>query len=243
MAAAAPPRSSAVVFTALRAMKDDFRAMLFIEFERLMRAGGMIAPRKVVALSFFHMRREVSIILDGELIGIQRLGVGYILTDLLRDDIQAKIVRVKDSWFSADVRGRADVNLIQGIFDVAIGKFLHATDDKVDDAGPVETRGMCIVCMENVAELVYLPCGHAISCRKCYDTMAEAARGSWMNRYVLCPVCRARVTNTEPFTPEQRLTLLEGGEVRHSRDGPIFMQADAKRSFSVMGDVYVPGFA
>jgi len=241
MAAAAPPRSSAVVLTALRAMKDDFRAMLFDEFERLMRAGRMIALRKVIALSFFHMRREVSSILDGELMRIERLGVGYILTDQLRDDIQAKIVRVKDSWVSADERGRADINLIQGIFDVAIGKFLHATDDKVDDAGPVETRGMCIVCMENVAELVYLPCGHACSCRECHDKMAEAARRNWT--YVVCPLCRARVTNTEPFTSEQRLTLLEGGEVRHSRDGQIFMQADAKRSFSVMGDVYVPGFA
>lgn len=243
MAAAAHPRSSAVVLTTLWEMKDDFRSMLFVEFERLMRAEGMIASRKVVALSFFHMRREVSSILDGELIGIERLGVTYLLTDLLRDDIQAKIVRVKDAWFSADVRGRADINLIQGIFDVAIGKFLHATDVKVDDAVTVETRGMCVVCMENVAELVYLPCGHAISCRQCYDTMADAARGRWTNRDVICPVCRARVTNTEPFTPEQRLTLLKGGEVRHSRDGLVFVQADAKRSFCLMGSVYIPGFA
>jgi Zinc finger, C3HC4 type (RING finger) len=240
MAAAAPPRSSAVVLTALRAMKDDFRAMLFIEFERLMCAGRMIPLRKVVALSFFHMRREVSSILDGELIGIERLGVTYLLTDLLRDDIQAKIVGVNDAWFSADVRGRADIDLIQGIFDVAIGKFLHATDDKVDDAGPDETRGMCIVCMDSVAELVYLPCGHACSCRACYDIMVDAA-GLW--GIVECPACRERVRDTEPFTSEQRLKLLAGDEVHHSRGSRIFVQADAKRSFSVMGDVYIPGFA
>lgn len=241
MAAEAHPRSHAVVLTVLREMKHDFRALLFVEFDRLMRIVDSDVSRKVVALGCFHMRREVSRILDAELIGIQLLGVGYLLTDLLRNDIQSKIVGVKDAWFAAEVRGRADVNLIGGLFDVVIAKFLRATDDRVDD--PADPRGMCIVCMDHVAELVYLPCGHACSCRACYEIMVDHARGGWMNRRVTCPVCRARVTDTEPFTPEQRLTLLGGGEVRHSRDGLIFLQADAKRSFSVMGGVYIPGFA
>lgn len=237
MAAAADhPRSSVVVLAALQNMKDAFRGAIFDEFDRLMRERRLDASHEGAALVFFHMRRELSGILDEYVIRTQALGVDYCLTDVLRDEIRRRILDVLNAWVAADVREEDDVALIQRLFERTITRFMIATYDTVADA--VNARGICMVCLDHQVELVFLPCGHACSCRACYNGLVQSNYGR-----ASCPECRNIVMDTEAFTQAQRLALSAGGDARHSLGAPIFMQAEAKRSFCVMGNVIVPGLS
>jgi ferredoxin len=235
-AAADHPRSSVVVLAALHNMKDSFRGAIFDEFDRLMLERSLDASREGVALGFFHMRRELCSILDEYVIRIQALGVDYHLTDVLRDEIRLRTIGVQNAWFSADVRVQEDIGLIQRLFEVTLTRFMIATYDTVADAA--DPKGICMVCLDHQVELVFLPCGHACSCRACYTGLRDSNYGR-----PKCPACRERVTDTEAFTQTQRLALSAGGDARHSRGSPIFMQAHVKRSFCVMGNVIVPGLS
>ncbi|MBA43021.1 MAG: hypothetical protein CMF62_03315 [Magnetococcales bacterium] len=46
----------------------------------------------------------------------------------------------------------------------------------------------CTYCMENEKSIVFLPCGHCVSCEECYDMSKDK-----MNS---CPICRKAVTST-----------------------------------------------
>lgn len=232
------PRSSVVVLLALQRMKLEFRDEFFLVFntfmqERIVHEGG---SRELDALGVFRMRRELSIILDEYVIRIQGFGVGYNLTDALRNEIHQRITGVYDAWCAADVRAQADIRLIQNLVEAITTEFMITTYNVVVvDTG--DQKGHCIICLDHWAEIIFLPCGHACICAACYPAYVAA------NVVLKCSSCREIVRGTEPLSQRQILSLLAGGQARHSRHGPIFIQADAKRSFCVMGNVHIPGLS
>lgn len=223
-------RSSSVVLQTLDVMKSDFRRELFVYFNLLM---GMSGDNQARALSFFHMRRELSGILDAIVIRIQTLGSNYHLDDAFRTAIQKEILNVRTAWSTADVRVQADINYIEGLFNTRINNFLVGTYVRHE-----EDKGQCMVCLDTPIDIIFVECGHANLCHTCYNTMFDNANG-----YPVCPSCRADARVTEPLTNAQRRILVAGGSARHSRGGSIFLQADAKRSFCVMGDVHIAGLS
>ena len=114
-----PIRSSVVVLQTLEVMKNEFRRELFNYFN--LRMSG---DNRASALSFFHMRRELSRILDAIVIRIQTLGPNYHLDNAFRTAIQQEILNVRTAWSTADVRVQADINYIEGLFNTRINNFL-----------------------------------------------------------------------------------------------------------------------
>lgn len=49
----------------------------------------------------------------------------------------------------------------------------------------------CSICLTNIKALVYVPCGHFISCRDCDSHLTKRT----------CPICRVNIINT--ITPDQ----------------------------------------
>ena len=223
-----PIRSSVVVLQTLEVMKNEFRRELFNYFN--LRMSG---DNRASALSFFHMRRELSRILDAIVIRIQTLGPNYHLDNAFRTAIQQEILNVRTAWSTADVRVQADINYIEGLFNTRINNFLVGTYVRHE-----EDKGLCMVCLDTPVDIIFVECGHANVCQACYNIMFGNAHG-----YPVCPSCRADARTTEPLTNTQRRILLAGGSARHSRGRSIFLQADAKRSFCVMGDVHIAGLS
>ena len=56
----------------------------------------------------------------------------------------------------------------------------HADDD-----------GMCIICMEEMPDVVFQACGHAVACASCAARVAAKINA--------CPMCRMRLDNHQPF--------------------------------------------
>ena len=46
---------------------------------------------------------------------------------------------------------------------------------------------LCVVCMDAIVDIKFVPCGHQSTCRACYDRLVEKK----------CPVCRAPVDHVE----------------------------------------------
>ncbi|XP_074640776.1 baculoviral IAP repeat-containing protein 3-like [Tubulanus polymorphus] len=57
-------------------------------------------------------------------------------------------------------------------------------DDENDEIRKLKEELMCKICMDNKADIVFLPCGHLVSCRGCAPAMKK------------CPICRANIRGT-----------------------------------------------
>jgi len=69
-------------------------------------------------------------------------------------------------------------------------------DDDSSDVGepiPIPDSLECIVCMENMKEVMMEPCGHVCICRSCADIMRLPSGR------VKCPVCRIRADTRTVF--------------------------------------------
>jgi len=247
MAAVAVPdpveRCSAVVLQALENMKRDFRMELFRRFDELMRTRGETPEREGRALDLFHLRRALGRMLNAHLTRILGLGDTYRLSNDERDAIKKEFVDFKDAWIAAGRRPVDDQIFIQNLFRGRINNFMLAVFVNVaTDA----TRGRCLVCDE-MANLIF-PCGHVCMCQICLNQMHVYGR--------LCPFCRAAISGHQVLTDEIRRIVLAGGlaytdiptppprpgqVIQQHPPRQIIMNADAKRSFCVMGDVKIPG--
>ncbi|KAK9866640.1 hypothetical protein WJX84_002085 [Apatococcus fuscideae] len=49
-------------------------------------------------------------------------------------------------------------------------------------------------CLEHVPQVIFVPCGHALHCRRCHDLWCKASQVSGA---VTCPMCRSKVARTE----------------------------------------------
>jgi len=62
--------------------------------------------------------------------------------------------------------------------------------DTKEERVPKELEHMvCVICMENKIASVFVPCGHLVACRGCFDRMPAPKR---------CPTCRAAVQHAQP---------------------------------------------
>jgi hypothetical protein len=67
--------------------------------------------------------------------------------------------------------------------------------ESVEDEPP-KTQAACTVCMENAVRILFAPCGHQVTCKKC------ASGGDTGIPLTKCPYCRIKVvTMHDPRTP------------------------------------------
>ena len=63
-----------------------------------------------------------------------------------------------------------------------------ASDSAASAAKPIDTKDLCLICMENRKCMVFFPCGHLCVCEPC-DLLMNRKQG------VLCIMCRVEIAN------------------------------------------------
>lgn len=52
----------------------------------------------------------------------------------------------------------------------------------------------CIICIEIVKNVIFIPCYHVALCKKCYDDLEEKK----------CPICRKPIVNIVKIFPKKK---------------------------------------
>jgi len=82
----------------------------------------------------------------------------------------------------------------------------------LDDEGqPIIPPGQeCYICMARPRSVVFLPCGHAVTCAVCWNKMLGSTFAPE------CQLCKRPVEKAERLSPSQLQTLSDGGEIPHA---------------------------
>lgn len=56
----------------------------------------------------------------------------------------------------------------------------------------LKTRSLCKICLQNEISVLFLPCGHAVSCRTCFNDVTAR-----LKRKQMCPICTSQVKTTK----------------------------------------------
>ncbi|KAK9832421.1 hypothetical protein WJX74_009579 [Apatococcus lobatus] len=62
-----------------------------------------------------------------------------------------------------------------------------------------EDQHLCIICLEMLRQIIFIPCGHVLHCRRCNDLWAARSSG-----LVTCPLCRSKVLRIGSVEVESR---------------------------------------
>ena len=54
--------------------------------------------------------------------------------------------------------------------------------------GPIYSAETCVICLYEKTEMVFMPCGHACSCKDCFDILSIGSK--------LCPLCRKFISGS-----------------------------------------------
>jgi len=71
--------------------------------------------------------------------------------------------------------------LFVGLLSIHFCLIFHIADELLKENTELKEQRLCKICMTHEANMVFLPCGHLVSCASCAPALT------------LCPICRATI--------------------------------------------------